>query len=306
VCTLLAWAVASASPARAGTEWWVVAARLDSGDQLIVEFTITDLGPGESNAAAIGHWVAPDGTLTPFSRAKLSGSWTPSPDGRRFDLEKFWFDRTQAQARLRVEKQSLRIALDFPLGSAPLATQQLAGGRWTQTLWTAGAPARATLWKRGMGAPRASVGRVALSQRRTGAPEAQLAERRLEAFSLGAAPLYAVEVAKGGRAERWMVACDERGKPVAQDVVVAATRDDLAAVSPQLALPGPAVRGTLRAGARLAAYDPLADLPGLIRLALGLRLQSVWTASPFALDVREGAGSVHREGTAIASYTLYQ
>ncbi|MFI5321741.1 MAG: hypothetical protein ACHQ6V_19365, partial [Myxococcota bacterium] len=62
----------------------------------------------------------------------------------------------------------------------------------------------------------------------------------------------------------------------------------------------------LSAGAPLASYDPLADLPAPIRFVLGLRLRSAWMASPFAIDVREGARAARREGTAIASYTFYQ
>lgn len=302
---LVAAALASSAQA-ASTEWWVLAARLDSGDQLIVEFTLTDVGPGERNAAAIGNWVAKDGTLTPFSRAKLEGDWTPSADGKRIDLGKFVFDRSKPEAQLRVEKGSLRIVLDFPIAPGPIATRKLAGGKWTQELWVASAPARASLWKRGMTETRTSAGRVALSRRVIDGPEARLAQRRLEVFTLDAAPLYLVEVASGARAERWLVACSASGKLLAQDSVDLAPREKLSAVSPKLALAGPAARGVVHAGERIALYDPLADVPAPIRFLLGLRLQSVWMASPFALDVREGERSARREGTAIASYTFYQ
>jgi hypothetical protein len=303
--SLIAAALAPAARA-ASTEWWVLAARLDSGDQLIVELTLTDVGPGERNAAAIGNWVAKDGALTPFSRAKLGGDWTPSADGKRIDLGKFVFDRSKPEAQLRVEKGSLRIALDFPLAAAPLATRKLAAGKWTQELWVSGAPVRASLWKKGMVAARTSAGRVALSRRLIEGPEARLAQRRLEAFTLAAAPLYVVEVANGRRAERWVVACDASGKLLAQDSVALASSERLSAVSPKLVLAGAAVGGVVHAGERVASYDPLANLPAPIRFVLGLRLQSVWMASPFALDVREGARTARREGTAIASYTFYQ
>jgi hypothetical protein len=298
-------ALATASAARAATEWWVLAARLDSGDHVLVEFTLTDVGPGDRNAAAIGRWVAADGALTPFSRAKLEGDWTPSASGKRIDLGKFVFDRSQPAAQLRVEKNSLRIALDFPLASAPLATRTFAGGKWRQELWAAGAPVRASLWQRGMTAPRVSSGRIALSHRRVEGSESKLAQRRLEVFTLSAAPAYVVEVANGARSERWSVAFNARGKPLAQDAAALAASGRLNAVASKLALAGPEVAGAVSAGARLAAYDPLADVPALMRALLGLRLRSVWMASPFALDVREGAATARREGTAIASYTFY-
>jgi hypothetical protein len=302
---LVAAALASAAQA-ASTEWWVLAARLDSGDQLIVEFTLTDVGPGERNAAAIGSWVAKDGTLTPFSRAKLEGDWTPSPDGKRIDLGKFVFDRSKPEAQLRVEKGSLRIALDFPLAAAPIARRKLAAGKWTQELWVASAPVQASLWKRGMTAARTSAGRVALSRRLIEGPEARLAQRRLEVFTLAAAPLYVVEVASGTRVERWLVACSASGMPIGQDFAALASNEKPSAVPPKLVIAGPAARGVVHAGERIAVYNPLEDLPAAIRFLLGLRLQSVWMASPFALDVREGERTARREGTAIASYTFYQ
>jgi hypothetical protein len=268
---------------------------------VLVEFTLTDVGPGERNAAAIGEWVAPDGALTPFSRAKLGGDWTASAGGRRIDLGKFVFDRSTAPAQVRVEKGSLRIALEFPLAAAPLATKRLAGGKWTQELWIASAPVSASLWKRGMAEPLRTQGRVGLSRRSIEGPEAKLAARRLEAFTLGAAPVYVLELANGKGAERWVVALDANGKLAAQDAHAGPQAGALGAPAAQLALTGPGATGTLLAGTRLATYDPLANLPAPIRFLLGLRLKSTWMASPYDVSV----GSARRKGTAIASYTFY-
>jgi len=299
---LLGTALCACSAALAApTEWWVLAAQLDSGDRVLAEVTLTDVGPGERNAAAIGAWIAADGARTPFSRAKLGGDWTASADGRRIDLGKFVFDRSTARAQLRVEKASLRIALDFPLAAAPLATKRLAGGKWTQQLWTASAPLEATLWKRGMAEPLRTRGTVGLSRREIQGPEAKLATRRLEAFTLGAAPIYVLELANGKGAERWVVALDARGKVVAQDAGTLPTAGALGAPAAQLALAGPGATGALLAGARLASYDPLANVPAPIRFLLGLRLKSTWMASPYDVSV----SAARRKGTAIASYTFY-
>ena len=298
---LLAIALAAPAANAAPTEWWVLAAQLDSGDRVLVELTLTDIGPGERNAAAIGEWIAADGAHTSFSRAKLGGDWTPSADGRRIDLGKFVFDRSAARAQLRVEKGSLRIALEFPLAAAPLATKRIAGGKWTQELWIAAAPVDASLWKRGMAAPLRTKGRVGLSRRAIEGPEAKLAARRLEAFTLGPAPLYVLELAKGKSAERWVVAFDAKGKLVAQDAGAVASKEALGAPAPQLSLAGPGATGALLAGTRLASYDPLANLPAPIRFLLGLRLKSTWMASPYDVSV----SAARRKGTAIASYTFY-
>ena len=285
----------------APTEWWLFAAELDSGDRVLVEFTLTDVGPGERNAAAIGRWVQRDGEVVAFSRAKLGGDWAQSADGRRMDLQKFVFDRSGRRAQLRVEKSSVKLALDFALAPRPLATRTLAGGKWTQELWAGANDVNASLWTKGMTAPSATKGRIGVTHRLIRGPEAKLAARRLEAFALGREALYVLEVARGARAERWAVAFDARGAVAAQDFAEAAHAEKLSLASPRLALPGPAVTGSLAAGARLAAYDPLADLPAPIRFVLGLRLRSAWMASPLEIAVR----GKPQKRTAIASYTFY-
>jgi hypothetical protein len=297
----LAFSFAASAARAAPTEWWVLAAQLESGDRVLVELTLTDVGPGERNAAAVGNWVRSDGTLVPFSRAKLGGDWNESADGRRIDLQKFVFDRSAERTRLRVEKKSLKLALDFSLPAQPLASRRLAGGKWTQELWAPAAEVTASLWREGMAQPLRTKGRVGLSRRLITGPEAKLASRRLEAFTLDREPLYVVEVAKGASAERWTLAFDARGKLAAQDFAPATIAEKLSSPSPRLALPGPAVTGTLTSGARLAAYDPLAGLPAPIRFVLGLRLRSAWMASPLEATVR---GQTH-ERAAIASYTFY-
>lgn len=297
---LALWFSAAAAHANT-TEWWVLAAQLDSGDRVLVEFTLTDVGPGERNAAAIGNWVQPGGALVPFSRAKLGGDYRESADGRRIDLEKFVFDRSAARAQLRVEKGSLKIALDFPLAAQPLASRKLAAGKWEQQLWAASAEVDASLWKKGMPQPLRTKGRLGLSRRLITGGEAKLAQRRLEAFTLDRDALYVVELAKGGRAERWTVALGADGKLAGQDYAAGATADALGTPAPKLALPGPLATGALAAGTRLAAYDPLADLPAPIRFVMGLRLRSAWMASPLEASVRGQA----RKRSAIASYTFY-
>lgn len=288
---------ASAGP----TEWWLFVAQLETGDRVMVEVTLTDIGPGERNAAAIGNWQRADGGLVPFSRAKLGGEWTEGAGGKRMDLQRFVFDRSAQRAQLRVEKGSLKLALDFALPPHPVATRALAGGKWTQELWTGASAVDASLWQRGMSVPLRAKGRIGVSRRLIIGAEAKLAARRLEAFALDPAALYVLEIARAGAAERWVVALDASGKPVAQDFASAASADKLSAASPRLALPGPAVTGVLSAGVRLSAYDPLADLPAPIRFLLGLRLRSQWMASPLEAAVRGKA----QKRTAITSYTFY-
>ncbi len=304
---LLAAGAASAAQA-APTEWWVIAARFDSGESLVFELTLTDQGPGERNAAAVGHWVAADGKLTPFRRAMRGGSWKNGANGRRIDLEKLIFDRSGERAQLRVEKKSLRIALDFPLAAQPLARRDLSGGAWTQELWTSGAPAEVSFWQRGLAEPLRARGLVAVSHRSVRGGESKLAARRLEAFSLAnETRLYVVELASAKRSERWVVV-DQGGQLLADAIEVAPPLPALASVPERIELPGAGpVRGELRAGREIVAYDPLAELPGPVRwvVSLAIRLRSAWMASPYDVTLSGAPKALRLRGTAIASYTFY-
>lgn len=299
-------AFGAASRARSGpTECWLLLARLDSGDALLFEITITDAGPGERNAAVIGRWATADGKLISFQKAKLGGEWSSGPGGRLIDLEKFQLDRRGPRARLSARKKAIRVELEFPLGAAPLAARELAGGKWTQELWASAVAVTATLWAEG----RAEVktrGRVALSHRLIDGPEAKHAMRRGEAFSLDSgASLYVAEIAAAKRRERWLVARDARGRVIADVLETGGAQPGLRAAPAELVLATASARGKLLAGEQLAAYDPLAELPAAIRFVLGLRLRSAWMSSPFDFRVGDGAAALALRGTALASYTFY-
>lgn len=298
---LLAPRAALAAP----TEWWLLCARFDSGDALLFEITVTDAGPGDQNAAAVGQWWAPDGSLTPFYKAKREGKWQGSADGRVIDLEKAVFDRSGPRATLTARKKFIRISLDFPLAAQPLASHELAGGKWSQELWASGAPVSATLWREGRSEVR-TRGLVSLSHREISGQEAALAKRRLEAFSLGrGAQLYVAELAGAKRSERWVLALDAQGRVIAEALESGVTQGSLGAAPTRLALAAKGATGKLLAGRQLAAYDPLAELPGPVRFLLGLRLRSAWMASPFDVSVQAGGQPLRLQGTALASYTFY-
>jgi hypothetical protein len=303
---LAATALGLVAPVQAApTEGWLVLARLDSGDQLLFELTITDAGPGERNAAVIGRWKTHDGKLISFDKAKLGGAWTQSADGRRLDLEKFQLDRSAPLATLRAEKRSIRIALDFALPSEPAAARALAGGAWRQELWASAVPVSATLWAAGRSETK-TRGRLALTHRVIAGREGDHTQRRGELFSLGAgANVYVAELASARGGERWVVARDASGRVIGDAVERVAAESAPHALPVRSVLATPSVSGTLLAGTRLAAYDPLAELPAAMRFLIGLRLHSSWMSSPFDLRVAGAAGSETLRGDALASYTFY-
>jgi hypothetical protein len=303
---LAAIALGLGAPARAApTEGWLVLARLDSGDQLLFELTITDAGPGERNAAVIGRWKTHDGKTISFDKAKLGGEWTQSADGRRLDLEKFQLDRSAPLATLRAQKRSIRVAFDFALPAEPVAARAFAGGAWQQELWASTTPVSATLWAEGRSETK-TRGRLALTHRVVAGREGDHTQRRGELFSLGtSASVYVAEFASARGGERWVVARDASGRVIGDAVERTAAEPAPGSLPARSTLATSSVSGTLLAGTRLEAYDPLAELPAAIRFLVGLRLHSTWMSSPFDLQIRSAAGSEPLRGEALASYTFY-
>jgi len=62
------------------SEHWEFTARFDSGHYFFAEFLITNIGPGERNAAAIGYIIDPGGTPHRFTNGRRNGHWNLSPD----------------------------------------------------------------------------------------------------------------------------------------------------------------------------------------------------------------------------------
>ena len=59
------------STAETASEYWDLSARFESGHSLVARFQITNEGPGQHTAVAIGHVVFPDGERSSFSLLNL-------------------------------------------------------------------------------------------------------------------------------------------------------------------------------------------------------------------------------------------
>ncbi len=303
---LLGASLAAASAAGAApTEWWVVCGRFEGGHTLALELTITDVGPGERNAAAVGSWIAPNGVVTPFRKARASGGWQSA--GTRLTLDDIVFDRASPRATLRADKRRIHLELGFPLGAQPIARHDFAGGAWHQELWASAAPAHASVRLEGTAAPLELSGVVAMSHRSIAGAESELALRRFEAFSLASRTrLYVAEVASARRSERWTLA-ERDGAIFSESFERSPAAPVGKGVPARIELAGERARGRFEAGRELVAYDPLAELPGPVRflVSLAIRLRSAWMASPFDVTVRGASSGLRLRGTAIASYTFY-
>ncbi len=111
------------------SEHWEVTARFSSGHLLFVEFLITNLGWGDRSAAAIGHVIAPDGTIAPFRNGRREGRWQLSADRLRLEVGGSTLDLHGPQYRVLIHKKEVRADLRFRPDGAAL---------WSDTLSQSG------------------------------------------------------------------------------------------------------------------------------------------------------------------------
>ena len=80
------------SSADAAMEYWDITTWLDSGERVAARFLVTNQGPGDRTAAAVGHVITADGRTLPFKWGRRRDAWTLDADGRRLEIGKAVLD----------------------------------------------------------------------------------------------------------------------------------------------------------------------------------------------------------------------
>lgn len=284
--------------AELGSEFWSVAARFDSGHYLVVELCITNLGFGDGNAAVIGHLIEPDGTVHAFEGAKSDGKWSLSEDRLQVVVSGVELDQRGPIHHLRIDKKQLKLELDYRPGGDDLRLATLSGADRGFDLLALEAPAQARL-RLADRDEESLVGRVARTHRWSEGLESGFLLRRIELFTLqGDVEAYLVDTLDPeGGSKSWLHVQRDgevlRSQPVRVRPIwgVANGPSDFP-VPEALEVTGEQVRGRVELRPPLVRYDPLADLPAVVRLVIApfLRWRTTWSASPFELELTGGAG----------------
>jgi hypothetical protein len=177
------------------SQYWDLTVDLENDYRVFARFQITNQGPGENNATAIGHVVAPNGKATKFRNGRLESGWTLSKDRLDLDVGKSHFDMHLPRYSLRVNKSDVRIRLAFAPNALLRAPSRVTGKRYTVDLLALGAAAKGTLRLGSKSNPEMPVtGFAALTHTIAKKDETDLARRRIELVSQrGTHPLYVVQ-----------------------------------------------------------------------------------------------------------------
>ena len=175
--------VARLSSADGAMEYWDVTAWLDSGERFFARFLVTNQGPGDRTAAAIGHLVLANGAVLPFKWGRRQDDWTPGKGGRRLDIAKATLDVSAPTIVVDIDsrKHGVQVHLEIDRTNDPTLVEDLV----TPYTYEVAMPAmaRATITARGASSAHDAVGSGAVTHTWTTRPESELIRRRDEVLA---------------------------------------------------------------------------------------------------------------------------
>jgi hypothetical protein len=302
------------------SEYWDVTAAFDSGHRLFARFSITNEGPGDRTAYALGQIVFPDGRVVAFKNGRLEGRWRLSEDRLRIQIGSSVLDLHGPIPHFEVDKnkKGVKLFLDFePLTESARRWLDAPPGLHLDLL-ALGAPIRGTVWVRelmGDAAPISVVGRVSLTHAWTDESEPGLVRRRVESHVLSAAEgqpqAYSLEVLRTqGSARSWMVVRRADGSwhetghfEISESGTWPATEERYP-IPMIFEIRGEHLQGRIGFGRRILEHNPLDVAPAPLRWLLSFRTKpkNVWLESTLELEWVSAAASFAISGPGLTSF----
>jgi len=301
----------------AASEYWDLVALLDEGFAVTARFAITNEGPGEHNALAFGHVHRPGLPPAPFQNGRRRGQWRLSPDRRRIEIGSSVLALPDGARHFEVDndKRGIKVFLDWQpdasVRSAPVGPQ----GYRIDVLQLA-SPVRASVWVVGMKAPREIAGTLALTHTRVPVQEGELLLRRIDVASRdpGSGTYLLDLLAPDGARSSWLSTSAPGAARVERSGFAIRVEGERQGASPdhpspsRLALKGSDLDGSVSLGEPFLEVDPLAALPGFLRMVYSLRGRPhrSWTPARFDLSLVPGPAlpAIRIQGDAVAALTF--
>jgi len=193
------------------SEYWTLYIELDSGHRITQRFLLSNTGPGDHNAVAIGHLIEPGRAPYRYENGRRRARWTLSEDRLSFDVSASHLDLHRPTGQLRITKDDIEIRLffDFPETglAAAVASDRLPKNYHVDVLAVA-TPTRGTIRAPWMSEPLETRGRTWLVHTWTRQSEASLLDRRVEIFAFeNGTSFYGLQIRRGTRFQRaWVLA----------------------------------------------------------------------------------------------------
>jgi len=193
------------------SEFWTLYIELDSGHRITQRFLITNAGPGEHSAVAIGHLSEPGREPYRYQNGRRRARWTLSEDRLFFDIAASHLDLHRPTGELRITKKDIEIRLFFDFAESALASRvpddRLPKNYHVDILAVA-AETSGTIQAPWMSEPLETRGLTWLAHTWTRKDEAKLVDRRIEIFgNENGTSFYGIQITRGTKFSRgWVLA----------------------------------------------------------------------------------------------------
>ena len=298
------------------SEYWDLAATFDSGHRIFARFQVSNEGPGNRTAYALGHILFPDGRVVRFQNGRLEGNWRISDDRLRLKIGSSVLDLHGPPYHFEVDKnkKGIKFFLDYE-DTGPIRTWATAPDGYHLDLLTLGAPIGGTLWVRDVTDEPVSVaGTVTVTHAWMDDSEFELARLRVEPYGMaskaGDSHIYALGVERVKRPTRsWMVIRTGRSWLETDGFELSRIGEDESSekgypIPRSLSLRGEDVRGRVDLGSTILRHDPLDVAPGPFRWILSFSTEpsQVWLESRYAIEWLAEGEPIALEGVGVSSF----
>jgi hypothetical protein len=309
--------VARRSSAPGASEYWDILATFDSGERLVARFMLSNEGPGDTSAFAIGQFVRADGTTSSFRNGRLAGAWTLAEDRRSMKIGSSRFSLGPPEIAIDIDnnKRGIKIHLRMQPGRRASAGPELPDTR--VDVLALAAPISGSVWFTGMPEPLTLRGRAGISHTWMDPRESDRMARRFDFFGRdGAVALYVGDAMSPDGRHATQLTLERDGQPVINvtpiTISLGEERDvKLGGAYPvptQLKLSGVGISGVIHLNNVLAKHDPLQDLPLASRLLVSLfaHPQRVWMDSRFEVRIERSpsSSSLQAQGSGLTAVTF--
>ena len=290
------------------SEYWTLYIELDSGHRITQRFLITNAGPGNHSAVAVGHLIENGRAPYRYVNGRQRRAWTLSPDRLFLDIAASHLDLHRPRGALKITKDDIEIRLDFDLSDAAISGKVPAiqlPRRYEVEVLAVAAVTQGTIKAPWMAAPLAVQGHTWLIHSWTPDDEANLLDRRVDVFGrAGDTAFYALQVRRaGGFAGAWqLLSLPAAALGSGADnppIGFAARWQDGAALLPgnspggypvpeQFSLIGQLGSGDIHLSNEWLRFDPLEVIPQPFRwfIRRSTQPQEVWADSRIAVSIR--------------------
>ncbi len=192
------------------SEYWTLYIELESGHRIAQQFLLSNAGPGDHNAVAVGHLFEPGRGPYRYANGRRRQRWTLSKDRLFFDIAASHLDLHRPTGELRITKDDIEIRLFFDLSASDLARRvpaDMLPKKYHVEVLAVAAETKGTIRAPWMTEPLATRGRTWLVHSWTKRAEAELLDRRLEIFGYeNGTSFYGIRLTRGSRFQRaWLL-----------------------------------------------------------------------------------------------------